>query len=684
MKMAFSNGCEIMKLIVALLGAAVNGAVLPVFAYIFTDLIDVFFYCTEIPFNMSYCALNSTFYTDVLFFNDTNNVIRYGCSPSDLLLLADPEVTWQQCNNAYDNCAHDNLASCEDDLMQKASLFSLYFVIIGIAGFVGVFFQQYLFGDVGATLTRRIREASFKGLLKQHIGYFDKKENATGSITTKLSQDASAIEAAVGKNLGTLIQNVVTVCVGIGMALSEGWEITLFTVALLPLLIIGSVLEMRSYLTIAKESSKKEARAGQVISESVRGIRTVSSFGIQPNLLKLYDSLMRSNYDSAFSTSACEGASYGYSQAAMYFVYTGVFFFAAFLMRKEIRDPSQIMKVFFVLLMSGFSIGQAVGLNTQAAKGQKSIPSIFAMIDAQSEIDPTESKGTEISGSLEFKGHIEFKNVKFAYPEREGLVLKGISFEVKSGQTVALVGSSGSGKSTVMALLERFYDLAEGHGQILLDGKPITDYNIRYLRRILGQVEQEPRLFGTTIKKNILYGQGAAADPENVLKDDNAATLDASKGNVEPDLEQSSEDAEMNRAIDDALKAAHAYNFVHALPDNVDTDVGEQGKGQLSGGQKQRIAIARALMRDAPVMLLDEATSALDSESEKLVQDALQKIMAERTCLVIAHRLSTIQDADVIFVLDEGLIVEQGNHQELLDQDGVYANLCLEQSMATA
>ena len=240
-----------------------------------------------------------------------------------------------------------------------------------------------------------------------------------------------------------------------------------------------------------------------------------------------------------------------------------------------------------------------------------------------------------------------------------------------------------SGKSTCFALLERFYDLEPTDGEILLDGKPLREYNIRTLRKIFGQVEQEPRLFGTSIRNNVLYG--TRDEYMSMLDNKDTKTLDEVQQQYN-DIEQAaqSDRDETDQRINACLQAANASSFIETLPKKLDTPVGEQGKGQLSGGQKQRVAIARALLRDAPIMLLDEATSALDSESEKLVQDALNRIMEERTTLVIAHRLSTIQDADLIIVMDKGLIVERGTHQELLELDKVYAELCREQSMATA
>ena len=355
-------------------------------------------------------------------------------------------------------CTFDNVDECNADIMAESAFFSGMFVVIGVAAAVGIFFQIWLFGDIGAALTRRIREASFRALLRLHIGYFDKDENSTGAITTKLAQDAAVVEAAVGKNIGVYVQNGCTVVVALIISFLYGWELTLFMLGLMPLMIIGNVIETRSYMSEASRASADEAQAGQVVSEAVRGVRTVASFGIQPNILKLYDSLMRKSYDTALGVAACAGAAYGYSQFIMFAIYTCAFLFSGWLIREGLYTSDEVMKVFFVLLLSAFSIGQAVGLNADVAKGQKAIPRIFALLDAESEIDPTSPEGIEVSEPVAtgVKGRIEFRDVRFTYPERKGQVLNGISFTVEPGQTVALVGGSGSGKSTVFALLERF------------------------------------------------------------------------------------------------------------------------------------------------------------------------------------------------------------------------------------
>ncbi|KAB0339976.1 hypothetical protein FD754_023504 [Muntiacus muntjak] len=290
-------------------------------------------------------------------------------------------------------------------------------------------------------------------------------------------------------------------------------------------------------------------------------------------------------------------------------------------------------QVFFSILIGAFSIGQVAPCIDAFANARGAAYAIFAIIDNDPKIDNFSERGHKPDN---IKGNLEFKDVHFSYPARPDVkILKGLNLRVESGQTVALVGNSGYGKSTVVQLVQRLYD-----PDIIIDGQDIRTFNVKYLREIIGVVSQEPVLFATTIAENIRYGRGSV-------------TMDE---------------------IKQAVKEANAYEFIMRLPQKFDTLVGERGV-QLSGGQKQRIAIARALVRNPKILLLDEATSALDTESEAEVQAALDKAREGRTTIVIAHRLSTIRNADVIAGFDEGVIVEQGSHRELMKKEGVYFRL---------
>ncbi|KAI8796008.1 multidrug resistance protein 3 [Biomphalaria glabrata] len=295
------------------------------------------------------------------------------------------------------------------------------------------------------------------------------------------------------------------------------------------------------------------------------------------------------------------------------------------------------LRVFFAIAFTGISVGQAASFLPDYTKAQLSAGYIFTMLDIIPKIDIFNTSGTKKEN---ISGEIKLDNVHFHYPTRPDVhVLKGVSMHVRPGQTAALVGMSGCGKSTIVSLVQRYYDPSEG--AILIEGVDTRDYNLKSLRSLISVVSQEPVLFDCSIRENISYGIEQQVPMADIIA---------------------------------AAQTANAHDFITNLPDGYETQVGEKGT-QLSGGQKQRVAIARALIRNPRILLLDEATSALDTESEKIVQTALDRAREGRTCIVIAHRLSTIQNADIIYVMEQGRIVESGTHQELLSRKGVYSIL---------
>jgi len=327
------------------------------------------------------------------------------------------------------------------------------------------------------------------------------------------------------------------------------------------------------------------------------------------------------------------------SNAFMFLVYAASFYAGAQLVGHGKTTFSKVFRVFFALTMAAFGISQSSSLTPDSGKARNAAASIFAILDRKSNIDASDESGMTLD---EVKGEIELKHVSFKYPTRPDIqIFNDINLAIRAGKTVALVGESGSGKSTVISLLQRFYD--PDSGRITLDGIEIQKFQIKWLRQQMGLVSQEPVLFNDTIRSNIAYGKGGGNATES--------------------------------EIIEAAKLANAHKFISSLQQGYDTIVGERGT-QLSGGQKQRVAIARAIVKSPRILLLDEATSALDAESERVVQDALDRIMVNRTTVVVAHRLSTIKGADVIAVVKNGVIAEKGSHETLLrNRDGVYASL---------
>nr|CAB3487266.1 unnamed protein product [Digitaria exilis] len=389
----------------------------------------------------------------------------------------------------------------------------------------------------------------------------------------------------------------------------------------------------------AGDTAKAHAKTSMIAGEGVSNIRTVAAFNAQDKILSLFCSELRVPQMHSLRRSQVSGALFGLSQLSLYASEALILWFGAHLVRTHVSTFSKVIKVFVVLVITANSVAETVSLAPEIVRGGESIRSVFAILNSRTRIDPDEPD-TEPVDSV--RGDIDFRHVDFAYPTRpDVMVFKDFSLRIRAGHSQALVGASGSGKSTVIALIERFYDPVAG--KVMVDGKDIRRLNLRSLRRKIGLVQQEPVLFATSIFENIAYGKdGGAVTEEEVVE---------------------------------AAKVANVHGFVSALPDGYRTPVGERGV-QLSGGQKQRIAIARAVLKDPAVLLLDEATSALDAESECVLQEALERIMKGRTAVLVAHRLSTIRGVDNIAVVQDGRVVEQGSHGDLVSRpDGAYSRL---------
>ncbi|CAK8684913.1 unnamed protein product [Clavelina lepadiformis] len=518
-------------------------------------------------------------------------------------------------------------------------LYSLLFVAMGAAAFLANVVQMSTFAKSGEELTSRLRLMGFKAMLRQEMGYFDDRWNSTGALTTRLATDAAKMQGATGVRLGTVIQSVLALGVALGIAFAYGWQLTLLTLAFVPFMAFAGVLQAQLLTGQSGKESKAYEDAGQIAVEGTLNIRTVASLTRETTFYENYAKAIVFPYKKSIRKAYVYGITFGFSQCIAFFAYAGTFRFGAWLVvNGHIQDPENVFKVLMAVIFGAFAVGQTSSFAPDYAQAKISAARMLKLLDRVPFIDSYSTKG---DSPKYFNGSIDFHDVKFTYPTRPDVqVLKGLSTAVRPGQTVALVGQSGCGKSTCIQLLERFYDPSEG--SVALEGHETKELQISWLRSQFGIVSQEPVLFDRSIADNIRYGDNSrSADLEEVIA---------------------------------AAKKANIHSFIEALPDGYDTNVGSKG-AQLSGGQKQRVAIARALLRNPKVLLLDEATSALDTESEKIVQAALDAASEGRTCIVIAHRLSTVKNADVIAVIENGRVVESGTHNELIALKGSYFSL---------
>ncbi|XP_077115094.1 ATP-dependent translocase ABCB1-like [Ranitomeya variabilis] len=525
--------------------------------------------------------------------------------------------------------------SDEEEKRQRTILLSLMFLVLGVISLIVYIIMGFAFGISGENLTMRLRSLSFKALLRQEIGFFDDHANAVGVLLTRLATDASQVKGATGSRIGLITMTVCTLLAAIIIAFVHGWQLTLLILACIPFLIGANFIRMKSMAGHASKDQKALEEAGRISTEAVENIRTVVSLTREQAFYDLYNESLSGPYRDSLAKAPLYGVTYAVSQSINYFVNAAVFRFGAWLIAHCYTQFENVFIVFSAIIFAAMNVGQSTSLAPDFGKARVSGQRIMQLLERKPAIDSYCEDGEKPNG---FEGNLEFQDIKFVYPTRPKVqVLQGLNIKVSKGQTLALVGSSGCGKSTSVQLLERFYDPVTG--TVFADGKDTKKLNLKWLRSQMGIVSQEPMLFDCSIEENIQYG----------------------------DLNRQVTHEE----IVEAAKAANIHTFIDNLPDKYMTRVGDKG-AQLSGGQKQRIAIARALIRKPKVLLLDEATSALDTESEKIVQKALDDARQGRTCVVIAHRLTTVQNADIIAVIQNGRVIEQGTHPQLLAKQGAY------------
>jgi ATP-binding cassette, subfamily B, bacterial len=524
------------------------------------------------------------------------------------------------------------------------------FVVLLILQAAFSFLRVYTFTRVSEQSMRDLRKTLYTKIITLPIPFFEK--NRVGELMSRITTDITQLQDVLSITLAEFFRQIFTLVGGILLISYLSSKLTLFMLMTFPFLVVAAIIFGRFIRKNAKKVQDELASTNIIVEETLQSINVVKAFTNEDLEVKRYSSSVQKVVDYALKAATFRGGFISFIIFVLFGGVVGVVWYGGNLV---LQGELAFKDLFTFIIYTGFIGGSVGGLGDMYAQIQRTIGAserILEILQEESEIAleataPPAPRGGASTRLLDSEapplgagGAISYQNVAFSYPSRPDMeVLKNLSFEVKSGEKIALVGYSGAGKSTIVQLLMRYYKLSGG--QILVEGKNIDGYNLTDLRKNIAIVPQEVMLFGGTIYENIAYGNPQASENEVI----------------------------------EAARKANALEFINSFPDAFQTIVGERGV-KLSGGQRQRVAIARAILKDPAILILDEATSALDSESEKLVQDALDGLMQNRTTIIIAHRLATIRNVDTIYVLKEGEVAESGSHDELVSiENGIYANL---------
>ncbi len=501
------------------------------------------------------------------------------------------------------------------------------FVVQAIAMFV----QNFLLTYTGERVVTNLRIKLYTHLQKLPLGFFN--ERRTGDLISRLTNDVSQVQSAVTSNLISLAGSLVTLIGGVIIIVTRDWRLTLLILAVIPVLSFFAIFIGTRLKKLSQAVSAELGEATNTLEETLSNEKTVKAFTREDYEVGRYSGRVENVFRLAIRRARLQSSFMALMTFLSFTAVAAVLWFGGHEVLAGHITPGELVSILIYMGVVAAPIGSLAGLYGEFQKALGSGERIFSLLDEQ--ITVTDIPDARPLPPLE--GELRFENVGFAYSENTP-VLHNLSFEAKPGQILALVGPSGAGKTTIANLIPRFFDPTEG--RILVDGYDIREVQVKSLREQISTVLQEPVLFGSTIRENIIYGRLEATQAE----------------------------------IIEAARAANAFEFIEKLPEKFDSVVGERGV-KLSGGQRQRIAIARAILRNPRILILDEATSSLDNESESLVQEALDRLMRTRTTVVIAHRLSTIENADKIVVIDQGRVVEEGNHGVLMEKEGLYYRL---------
>ncbi|KAM0748705.1 P-loop containing nucleoside triphosphate hydrolase protein [Meredithblackwellia eburnea MCA 4105] len=533
------------------------------------------------------------------------------------------------------------------ELRAGGDRYALYCFIIALIASAAGGLENFGFGVSVERLARIIRLSVFKAILRKDVAFFDRDENSTGHLTSSVTEWAQKISGLMGVTAGVILQSCFTLIIGSIVGTAYAWRISLVGIACIPLTVAAGFVRLKVIVLRDEKNKAAHAQSAQMACEAAGAIRTVASLTREDDCCRIYSGYLDKPQRESNRVALWANTYYSISQSLTFPVLALIFWYGS----RLLVDGKITNEGFFVSMISvvfgSVETGNVFSYVPDMSKARGAAQDLVDLLDSRPIIDAEEPCGSRF---VHGNGHIVIKDVHFRYPNRPHVrVLRGLNLEVKPGEFVAIVGPSGCGKSTLIQLVERFYDPLAGIVEV--DGQDIAELDIQTYRQSVALVSQEPTLYAGTVRWNI--------------------TLGANVHEAEVTQEQ----------VEQACRDANIHDFIMSLPDQYDTQVG--GKGQLlSGGQKQRLAIARALIRNPKILLLDEATSALDSESEKVVQKALDQAARGRSTIAVAHRLSTIQDADCIYVLKDGEVHEKGTHWDLMALQGVYAELVQQQTLS--
>ncbi|KAI0430056.1 multidrug resistance protein [Xylaria sp. FL1042] len=526
----------------------------------------------------------------------------------------------------------------------EANFWSLIWVILGIGIGLSYFVLTLVSTRLAYHVSSTYRQQYFEGILYQKTSFHDEEDNSAGTLTARVGGDPKQLEELLGINMALVYTSFFTLIGALAIAYAFGWKLALVaTTVTAPIGLVAGYFRFRYELEFEKLNNAVFAESSQFAAEAIGAFRTVSSLTLEDTINDRYEKLLMGHVTHAFRKATWRTLIFAFSDSVGLAVQSLIFWYGGTLLASHEYTILKFFVCYIAVVQGAEGAGQGFSFGPNAAQATAAANRILSIRESRNR--DSSAKTAQIpdaDGGIK----IELKDVHFRYPTRNMSIFKGINITVEKGQFAALVGASGCGKTSIVSLLERFYDV--NRGQILANGTDITEVDVYEYRKKLSLVAQEPTLFQGTLRENILLG----VDPDSISEEQlHAVCRDAS-----------------------------IHEFIISLPEGYNTEIGSRGVS-LSGGQKQRIAIARALIRQPSILLLDEATSSLDSESEKLVQAAFERAATGRTMVVVAHRLATVQNADVIFVLGEGKVLEQGSHNELLKKKGVYWNMCQSQAL---